>query len=289
MISALIYTEHPGNDTKLTKHSVCFKNISFYFCCNFSSFFPLYYYGATLKTILMKSFLFAFLLFFNLCVAAQDSKDVYDPNAVKRDLGNFSTISIRGPFTVFFSKGADCSVAVSASTHELREKIETQIFGSELSIKIKDKGIDAFFKNQKLRVYISAPSISSIQAAGAVDFVVVDELDSDDLSLTFSGSSDMKGIIKANRLKAIFSGASDLDISGSAREAEVILSGASVCDATNYLVDEADIKASGASTIRIHAVNLLKAVASGASKIIYSGDPSKIDRSSSGASSIRKL
>ena len=237
----------------------------------------------------MKYSFFTFLLFLNLFVAAQNSKEVYDPNAVKRDLGNFSTISIKGPFTVYFSKGSDCSVAVSVSTHELREKIETQIFGSELSIKIKEKGLDAFFKNQKLRVYISAPSLSSIDAAGVVDFVVVDELTSDDLSLTFSGSSDVKGIIKANRLKAIFSGASDLDISGTAKEARVILSGASVCDAADFLVDEVDIKASGASTIRIHAVTVLKAVASGASKIIYSGNPSQIDRASSGASSIRKL
>jgi hypothetical protein len=237
----------------------------------------------------MKYSFFAFLLLLNLFVAAQDSKQVYDPNAVKRDLNNFSTISIKGPFTVFFSKGADCSVAVSASTHDLREKIESQIFGSELSIKLNEKGIDAFFKNQKLRVYISAPSLSSIEASGAVDFIIVDELTSDDLSLTFSGSSDVKGIIKANRLKAIFSGASDLDISGSAKQARVVLSGASVCNATDLLVHEVDVKASGASTIRVHAIESLKAVASGASKIIYSGNPSQIDRASSGASSIRKF
>ena len=237
----------------------------------------------------MKYSFIAFLLLFNLFIAAQDTKEVHDPNAERRDLGKFSTISIKGPFTVFYSKGAHCSVAVSASTRELSEKIETQIFGSELSIKINDKGFNTFFKNQYVRVYISAPSLSSIVASGAVDFVIVDELTSNDLSLTFSGSSDIKGIIKANRLKALFSGASDLDISGSAKQARVVLSGASVCGAGDFLVDEADVKASGAATIRIHAVQSLNAVASGASKIIYSGNPSQIDRISSGASSIRKF
>lgn len=237
-----------------------------------------------MKYITLLSLLFSFL-FLN----AQQTQQVNDPNAERRELANFSSISIKGPFTVFYSKGAKHTVAVSAGSKELRDKIETKVFGSVLTVKFSDRSIDGIFKNQKLRVYVSAPDLSAIECIGAVDFVIVDVLNSDDLLLNFSGSSDIKGKIEATRLKANFSGASDLKISGSVKDANIILSGASDCDALELKADEADVKASGASTIRIHAVESLKAVASGASKIIYSGNPSRIDRSSSGASSIRKL
>lgn len=231
------------------------------------------------------SILFLSALFLN----AQQTKQINDPIAEQRNIGKFSGISIKGPFTVYYSKGSVHTVAVSAASTELRDKIETKVFGSQLSIKFSDRGIDGIFKNPNLRVYVSAPNLSDIECAGALDFVIVDELNSDDLLLDFSGSSDIKGRIVANRLKAIFSGASDLDISGSVKNANIILSGAGDCDAIDLKAEEADVKASGASTIRIHAVESLKAVASGASKIIYTGEPSKIDRSSSGASSVRKL
>ncbi len=224
-----------------------------------------------------------------LFLSAQQTKQVNDPNAVQRDLGNFSSMVIKGPFTVFYSKGPVCSVAVSAGTQDLRDKIETKIFGTQLSVKVSERGIDGLFKNQKLRLYVSAPNLSGIECAGAIDFVIVDVLNSDDLLLNFSGSSDIKGKIVANRLQANFSGASDLDISGSVKHANIVLSGASDCEAFEFIADQADVRASGASTIRIHAVESLKAVASGASKVIYSGNPSTTDRSSTGASSVRKL
>ncbi|MFN5422777.1 MAG: head GIN domain-containing protein [bacterium] len=237
-----------------------------------------------MKYTLLISFLFSCVF-----LSAQSTKQVNDPNAEQRELGSFSSILIKGPFTVFYSKGTACTVAVSAGSQDMRDKIETKIFGSQLSVKFSDRGIDGIFKNQKLRLYVSAPNLSGIECAGAVDFVIVDVLNSDDLLLNFSGSSDIKGKIEATRLKANFSGASDLDISGSVKHANIVLSGAGDCDALELKANEADVKASGASTIRIHALESLKAVASGASKIIYSGDPSKVDRSSSGASSVRKL
>ena len=228
------------------------------------------------------------LLLTLISLSAQESKQINDPNAEAREVNIFNSISVKGPFTVFYSKGASHTVAVSAGTIEMRKKIETKVFGSVLSVKLLNRGIDGVFKNQKLRLYVSAPDLSAIECTGAVDFVIVDELNSDDLLLNFTGSSDIKGKIEANRLKANFTGASDLHISGSVKHANIILTGASDCNAFDLIANEVDVKASGASTIRIHAVESIKAVATGASKIIYSGEPTKIDRSSSGASSVRK-
>lgn len=238
----------------------------------------------TMKNILLCSFLLSFL-FLN----AQQNHQVNDPNAQQRNVDNFNSISVRGPFTVFFSKGSNSAVAVSAGSNYIRDKIETKVVGSQLLVKLAERDISDVFKNQHLKLYVSSPNLSEVECSGSVDFVIVDVLKSDALQLNFSGSCDINGKIEANRLNANFSGASDLDITGAVKHATIILSGASDCDALELKAGEADVKASGASTIRIHAVESLKAVATGASKVIYSGEPSKIDRSSSGASTVRKL
>jgi hypothetical protein len=54
-------------------------------------------------------------------------------------------------------------------------------------------------------------------------------------------------------------------------------------------VDEAELGASGASSIKIHVIETLKAHASGASSIQYKGSPKMYKQSASGASSIKQM
>ena len=63
-------------------------------------------------------------------------------------------------------------------------------------------------------------------------------------------------------------------------------SGASKIDAENLKVVNAEIDASGASGITIFVSGQLNADASGASKIVYSGNPTNVEKSASGASAV---
>ncbi len=65
-------------------------------------------------------------------------------------------------------------------------------------------------------------------------------------------------------------------------------SGASGIYADSLNVENADVEANGASKIVVSVNNELKADASGASSIYYTGEPKDLVSKSSGASSVKK-
>ena len=236
----------------------------------------------------MKKSIIAFLLFFYGCAGAQDNSIIEDKNVVIRQVGNFNEIQVRGPFTVHFSDGKNCDLAVSASDKSTRDMIVTNVANGQLQISLGEKSWRGWQSNLKLKVYISAPNIKKITASGASDFIVHDILKSSNLDLVFSGASDFKGKIEAQSLSVNFSGASDLAISGSVGDAKIKVSGASDFKGFSLNADNVEAISSGASSIQITALKSIKAVASGASDIEYKGNPGSLSKSSSGASSIVK-
>ncbi len=107
--------------------------------------------------------------------------------------------------------------------------------------------------------------------------------------LELSGASD--GIlinVKTDSLELKASGASKLKVDGEAKEINIDASGASKIDAENLKAEDADVDANGASSAVVSANGDLKLDASGASKISYTGEPKNIKQNSSGASSINK-
>ncbi len=107
--------------------------------------------------------------------------------------------------------------------------------------------------------------------------------------LEVSGASSGNVInVKADSLELKASGASKIKISGTAKDLEANASGASTIDAESLQVENAEVDASGASKAIISASNELNVEASGASKISYIGEPKNIKQNSSGASSITK-
>ena len=108
-------------------------------------------------------------------------------------------------------------------------------------------------------------------------------------ALEISGaSSGNVSSVKSDSLELKASGASKIRIDGEARTLEAEASGASTIDAESLRVEDADVEASGASKATINATNDLKVDASGASRISYVGEPKNVEQNSSGASSVTK-
>ncbi|MCC6328917.1 MAG: DUF2807 domain-containing protein, partial [Acidobacteria bacterium] len=119
-----------------------------------------------------------------------------------------------------------------------------------------------------LKVRISAPDITSIDASG-VSKVTVADIDND-------------------YLRVCTSGATKATVAGSTAKLSVEVSGASAVDAENLRAQNAEVEASGASSVSVFATGELRTDGSGASKIVYGGTPTNVEKSSSGASTIRE-
>lgn len=237
---------------------------------------------------MLKYFLLPIFFLLSIVSRGQEKLLMKDPSAVLRDLSDFQSLVIRGPFKVYYSNSKEHAVAVSANTSDARDRIITKVSGSVLNISLESSGINWWGKNHEFKIYLSSPSLKRISASGAVDVVLVDMLKADDLELEFTGASDLVGRIECNTMNLTCTGASDVEMNGKAVNINARLTGASNMKASAFTVKQADLTATGASNIKIGVTEHIKANATGASNITYFGDPKHIENRATGASSVKK-
>ncbi|MGE5107380.1 MAG: head GIN domain-containing protein [Sphingobacteriales bacterium] len=223
-------------------------------------------------------------------VFANAQKKVYDENAEVRITGkDFHGIKISGGIDLYLSQGNETNVVASATETKFRDRIKTEIVDGILRIWFdSDGGWKWNTGHKQLKVYVSCKMIDELTATGASDVNIEGVLKTGDLQMKLSGASDLKGNITASKLVIDQSGASDTRISGSATELKLTASGASDFKGFDFVVQNCDAHASGASDIQITVNKELKAHASGASDIYYKGNAVVTDMHSSGASSVKK-
>ncbi|MEO7674865.1 MAG: head GIN domain-containing protein [Pyrinomonadaceae bacterium] len=180
-----------------------------------------------------------------------------------REVGSFSGVEVSGVFQVEITAQKEFGIEIEADDN-LLPLIKTELRNGVLRIETEQK----IKTSNPLKVRISAPNIDSIEASGASKVSLAD--------------------LKNSELRIDTSGASKINISGETAELTVEVSGASSIDAENLRAVNASVGASGASRVSVFASNELKSSASGASKIVYLGSPRNIEKSSSGASSVRE-
>jgi hypothetical protein len=108
------------------------------------------------------------------------------------------------------------------------------------------------------------------------------------LDVTVSGASTVSGDITAGNVDFDISGASTIQLEGSANDMVADVSGASRFNLDDFIVNNADVDISGASTGTINLNGRLDASVSGASTLLYIGEPAMGTIDISGASTLRK-
>lgn len=221
------------------------------------------------------------------CVYPLFAQQINDPNAELRQAKNFHAIHVSNAFNVYLDQSNEETVAVSAASTKDRENIIVEVKNGILYISL-DKNWNWGGGNKKLKAYISFKQIDKLQISGASDVFIAGVLKADELFIHQSGASDLKGKIEVNKLKVDLSGASDVTISGIARQIAIEASGA--CDFKGFdLVTEiCDVKANGASSVKITVNKELSAHVSGASDVRYKGEGVIKEIKNSGASSVSK-
>lgn len=180
-----------------------------------------------------------------------------------RDVSGFKAIEAGNAIVIQVAAGKDFAVKVEADDN-LLPLIKTEVSGGELKIFTEGK----ISTRNEIRVRVSMPELDGISLSGASYGIV-------------SG-------VNSNSLDLGASGASKITIEGRAQTIQAEASGASTIDAANLQTENANVEASGASNINVNTLNNLTAEASGASTIVYTGEPENIIEKSSGASSVKR-
>jgi hypothetical protein len=181
--------------------------------------------------------------------------------AEKRDVGDFKSIDVSGVFEVQIVAQKDFSVEVEADDN-LLPLIRTEVEDGVLQIETEKR----ISSPTRLFVKISAPNIEKLEVSGVAKVNVAE--------------------LKNSALTLDTSGASKITLAGETAKLLIDVSGASKIDAENLKAENAEVETSGASSVNVFVTNYLRADASGASKVTYSGSPANVERKTSGASKV---
>lgn len=242
----------------------------------------------------MKGWILAiWLLSLVMITKGQEKTFIQDPNAQKREVGDFHGVKVSGSIELIISQGPETAVAISASDLSDVEKIETEVRDGILYIELKDR--KNWWNDQwntmgkKLKAYVSAPDIRSIVSAGSGGIQIIGTIKGEDLMLKVAGSGNIKGNIEVENLELIQSGSSNIRLSGIVAKADFSCSGSGNVQSADLAIDYCDVSMSGSGNTEITVEKELSASISGSGNIRYKGNGMIKDMSVSGSGKIRKI
>jgi len=121
--------------------------------------------------------------------------------------------------------------------------------------------------DQRIGLRITMPLLSDINLSGASKARISGFRNLDRLYAELSGAVEAEFDIRADRLELEATGAAKTTLKGRARSAKITLTGACKLDATAMEMDEADVRAVGASQAEMGKVKRLNKTTVGVSKI----------------------
>jgi hypothetical protein len=216
------------------------------------------------------------------------------------DLSGFQNIEISSAINYDITRSPNYRVNVSA--HEnLFQYLDVKTSSNILIVRMKPDS----HTNSDIHVTISLPELDSITISGAskgslsgfesnqpldIEVSGASQLDLEASAgrtrMVVSGASKVKGTLTAQDFRLNLSGASRCELEGRATAGDITVSGASNLFCLDFKTQGCRIGASGASTGRIYCSGNLDIEASGASTVIYSGDPDIKSLNVSGASKV---
>jgi hypothetical protein len=207
-------------------------------------------------------------------------------NVVTREveIAGFDQVEVSNAFQVQIRRGESFRVAVRVD-EELEEYLRIVKEGDTLKIGLQ-RGRSYHVRNAVQEAEVTMPELSRLALSGASAATVTGFRSSKALVLSLSGSSALQGDVEAGDIRVHLSGASNVILSGSAGDMTLSASGESLVGLADFEVEDADVKASGASTITVHPSGRLDVRASGASQVYYVGSPVLGEVHKSGASSV---
>ena len=197
---------------------------------------------------------------------------------------DFTEVEIGSAFDFEIDQASSYSVSITADDNII-DHVQVSQVGQTLKIGF---GLLRPIGGVTLRASVTMPQLSGLTASGATRGAVSGFSSTEDLNIAVSGASRVTGDITAGNVQFGISGASTIQLEGSADNMDATASGASHLNLDDFVVNNADVNLSGASSGTVNLDGRLDANLSGASNLWYIGEPTMGDIDTSGASAVRK-
>jgi Putative auto-transporter adhesin, head GIN domain len=195
---------------------------------------------------------------------------------------DFERLEIGDAFIIRVTAGNYFSIDVRGDRRNL-DDLEVYKSGSTLVVRYDE------YENRRHETYIDIvmPEITAAVFSGATNSVISGFEELELVNISLSGASVSQVDIETAQLNLNLSGASVVDLRGAVSTLYAEVSGASSMKAFTMPAANAILNVSGASVAKVNVSDNLEAVISGASTVIYRGNP-VINQDLSGGSSLQR-
>jgi hypothetical protein len=204
-----------------------------------------------------------------------------------RTVAEYSGIELSMDATVYYTQGNIYSLEIEAQEN-LVGYIKTDVKGNDLVIR-EQHGV-VLGKHDPIRIYITAPDISSLAVSGSGVINVNGNWNGDVLSTVISGSGTIAvSSLKCDKISSDISGSGDIEINGGLCNTEDFsISGSGSIDMRMVECASTYADISGSGDVYTNVQKLLDAEISGSGNVYYYGTPA-INTHISGSGKIERL
>jgi hypothetical protein len=201
----------------------------------------------------------------------------------ERDVPSFNGISVSTGIDVFITQGNEEHVKV-VTDENLLEVVKTEVKDGILKIYTSKNIRRAASK----KVYVDYVNLNKIKVSSAGDLKGENTLNTDELEIKISSSGDLKLDVIAQKINIDISSSGDANLSGKTDYLKADLSSAGDLNAFDLEAKVGDISVSSAGDANVFITEEASFKSSSAGDIVYKGDPSIKNITTSSSGSIRK-
>jgi hypothetical protein len=197
---------------------------------------------------------------------------------------DFNRVEVSSAFEYEIRQSNSYGISITADDNVI-EKVQVTKEGDTLKISLETT---PRLGSLTLKAVLTMPYLRGLTISGASRGIISGFSSDNDMDIKVSGASKVTGDITAGDVDFNVSGASAVQLEGSANNIVANVSGASRFNLGGFMVNNANVTLSGASTGTVNLSGKLDANLSGASKLSYFGEPTMGNINTSGASTLRK-
>ncbi len=204
-----------------------------------------------------------------------------------RSTAEYDEIKLQGYFDVDLVAGKEGEISVQAEEN-LLPYIKVVVEGNVLKI-YQEKGKNLqVSRGNKILITVPFDKISAVNLSGSGDINTKNQIKTEKITATLSGSGDLNIDVDASEVEAKLSGSGDVRLKGKSDKLVAKISGSGDISASDLMTKDVEAGISGSGDIKVNCTESLNARVSGSGDIFYSGEPKSKDTKVSGSGNIKK-
>ncbi|MDX1629766.1 MAG: head GIN domain-containing protein [Fulvivirga sp.] len=201
---------------------------------------------------------------------------------------NFSEISLNTSATVYLTHGNTQKVEVEGDEDDI-ENLEIFVRGKDLIIRNKRTSGWFSWGRNDVTIYITTPKVNGLSVSGSGDLISKNKLNSEDLTLSVSGSGHIEIEVDAKTTTVSISGSGKVYLKGNTNQMRASISGSGKIKGEDFVTGSFNASISGSGSCEIHVEESLDARISGSGSVYYKGSPNHVNSRTSGSGKVKKM